>query len=102
MCAGNDFVLLLTNAGHVYSLGTGTRGELGVLPMIAQSNEPRPVEDLMDAEIHVSDIACGGWHTLALTCRFLKNPLSHLILISSRTGRLRMGLKCGWTMWRSS
>jgi alpha-tubulin suppressor-like RCC1 family protein len=68
-CAGNDFLLILTRNGHVYSMGTGSRGELGISPMEAHTDEPRPIQDLIDADIKVIDIACGGWHGLALTCK---------------------------------
>jgi alpha-tubulin suppressor-like RCC1 family protein len=51
-------------------MGTGTRGELGQQPMISYADEPKPIEDLLEADIRVIDIACGGWHALALTCMF--------------------------------
>lgn len=51
-------------------MGTGTRGELGILPMEPQTDEPKPVEDLIDADIKIIDISCGSWHCLALTCIF--------------------------------
>jgi alpha-tubulin suppressor-like RCC1 family protein len=60
----------LTQNGQVFSMGTGSRGELGIEPMEAQSSSPKPIEDLIVAEIKVDDIACGGWHGLALTCKF--------------------------------
>jgi len=67
VCTGNDFILLLTQNGHVFSMGTGSRGELGIEPMEAQSSSPKSIEDFIEAEIEVQDIACGGWHGLALT-----------------------------------
>lgn len=49
-------------------MGTGTRGELGIQPMQAQCDEPKLIEDFIDANIQIADISCGGWHSLALTC----------------------------------
>jgi alpha-tubulin suppressor-like RCC1 family protein len=48
-------------------MGTGSRGELGVSPMEAYCDSPKLINDLAEAEIQVVDIACGGWHALALT-----------------------------------
>lgn len=51
-------------------MGTGSRGELGISPMEPCAKKPKPIQDLIDADIRIIDIACGGWHGLALTCKF--------------------------------
>ena len=61
---GVDHVLLLTDTGCVYSYGLSTRGQLGhgdIYPV----KEPCLVEAL--AGIRVKAIACGNWHSLALS-----------------------------------
>ncbi|CAD6184805.1 unnamed protein product [Caenorhabditis auriculariae] len=62
--SGRDFFVLLDVTGAVFAFGTGTRGELGV-GMVRRVDEPVLVEALDG--IRIVDIACGGWHTLALT-----------------------------------
>lgn len=47
-------------------MGTGSRGELGT-SIEAHLDRPKLIEDLIDADIKVIDIACGGWHGLVLT-----------------------------------
>ena len=61
---GADHVVLLTDTGCVFSFGLGTRGQLGHGD-IQQAKEPILVEAL--AGIPVKDIACGSWHSLALS-----------------------------------
>ena len=61
---GADHIVLLTDSGCVFSFGLGTRGQLGHGD-IQQAKEPILVEAL--AGIPVKDIACGSWHSLALS-----------------------------------
>lgn len=67
MCAGNDFVVLLTSDGTIYTIGSGTRGQLGVSPMCAATTTPMRVDALADTAIRIVDVVCGGWHTIVLT-----------------------------------
>ncbi|KAI6208407.1 hypothetical protein M3Y96_00111700 [Aphelenchoides besseyi] len=67
LATGNDFVVLLNQNGVVLTLGTGSRGELGNIPMLPRCDEPKQIEDLVESEIKIVDIACGGWHSLVLT-----------------------------------
>ncbi|PIC54176.1 hypothetical protein B9Z55_003539 [Caenorhabditis nigoni] len=61
---GHDFCVFRDSAGNLFSMGTGTRGELGV-GLIRRLDEPVHIEHL--AGIQISKIACGGWHTVALS-----------------------------------
>ncbi|EGT31266.1 hypothetical protein CAEBREN_04611 [Caenorhabditis brenneri] len=61
---GNDFLMFLDSTGNLFSMGTGTRGELGV-GLIRHVAEPVHIEQL--AGIPIEKVACGGWHTVALT-----------------------------------
>ena len=64
LSCGIDHVLLLAANGNVYSLGLGTRGQLGhgdVLPR----KEPCLIEAL--AGMAVRELSCGSWHSLALS-----------------------------------
>ncbi|EGT52611.1 hypothetical protein CAEBREN_12708 [Caenorhabditis brenneri] len=61
---GNDFLMFLDSTGNLFSMGTGTRGELGV-GLIRHVAEPVHIEQL--AGIPIEKVVCGGWHTVALT-----------------------------------
>ncbi|CAP33702.2 Protein CBG15383 [Caenorhabditis briggsae] len=61
---GHDFCIFRDSAGNLFSMGTGTRGELGV-GLIRRLDEPVHIEHL--AGIQISKFACGGWHTVALS-----------------------------------
>ncbi|VDP25950.1 unnamed protein product [Heligmosomoides polygyrus] len=62
--SGNDHSIFLTNKGAVYSLGTGSRGELGVglMPRVTELTIVEALEGLK-----VVQIAAAGWHSGALT-----------------------------------
>ncbi|VDM36438.1 unnamed protein product [Toxocara canis] len=62
--AGKSHVLLLTASGMIYSFGTGTRGELGHGKL---ENEQMPKLIDVLSIIPVVEIACGSWHSVALT-----------------------------------
>uniref|UniRef100_A0A915PMK7 Uncharacterized protein n=1 Tax=Setaria digitata TaxID=48799 RepID=A0A915PMK7_9BILA len=64
LSAGNDHVLILTVSGAVYSMGTGSHGELGHASLESEQ-QPRLIERL-DGLV-VVQVACGGWHSAALT-----------------------------------
>ncbi|EFO91032.1 hypothetical protein CRE_25825 [Caenorhabditis remanei] len=61
--AGHDFVIFRDFGGNSFSMGTGTRGELGV-GLIRRIDEPVHIEHL--AGIRIQKVVCGGWHTVAL------------------------------------
>nr|CAD2177492.1 unnamed protein product [Meloidogyne enterolobii] len=68
LTAGNDHLALFNPLGHVYTLGTGTRGELGHGCIEqGQWTEPKIVSDLADAGINVTDLSSSLWHNIALT-----------------------------------
>lgn len=64
LSAGNDHILILTVNGKVYSMGTGSRGELGHGTMECEQ-QPKLVESL--TPLTIIQVACGGWHSVALT-----------------------------------
>ncbi|CAG9538786.1 unnamed protein product [Cercopithifilaria johnstoni] len=64
LSAGNDHILILTINGMVYSMGTGSRGELGH-GKVECEQQPKLVEGL--TPLTVVQVACGGWHSIALT-----------------------------------
>ncbi|KAI6234495.1 hypothetical protein M3Y99_00801500 [Aphelenchoides fujianensis] len=57
VASGNDFLLLLTEAGGRLRSRHGIEGRVGPLADRAP----------FGTEIRVVDVACGGWHSLALT-----------------------------------
>lgn len=64
LSAGNDHILILTINGMVYSMGTGSRGELGH-GKLESEQQPKLIESL--TPLVVVQVACGGWHSVALT-----------------------------------
>ena len=61
---GADHLLLLSRSGCVFSLGLGSRGQLGhgdILPR----KEPSVIEAL--AGVTMKSVACGSWHSLSLS-----------------------------------
>uniref|UniRef100_A0A1I7T4Q7 RCC1 domain-containing protein 1 n=1 Tax=Caenorhabditis tropicalis TaxID=1561998 RepID=A0A1I7T4Q7_9PELO len=61
---GHDHVIFRDSQGNLFSMGTGTRGELGV-GLVRRIDEPVHIEQL--AGIRISKVSCGGWHTVVLT-----------------------------------
>ena len=61
---GTDHTLLLSNTGCVYSLGLGSRGQLGHGDILNR-REPAIIEAL--AGVAMTMVACGSWHSLALS-----------------------------------
>lgn len=64
VACGIEHCLLLTDAGTVYSWGTGTRGQLGLGTF---ENEDKPCEVEVLSGLHVTFVAAGGWHSAAVT-----------------------------------
>ncbi|VDN19614.1 unnamed protein product [Gongylonema pulchrum] len=64
VAAGNDHILILTSTGQVYSMGTGSRGELGH-GTLESEQQPCLMEGLNFTK--VAQLACGAWHSVALT-----------------------------------
>ncbi|GMT22064.1 hypothetical protein PFISCL1PPCAC_13361 [Pristionchus fissidentatus] len=65
MKGGADHVLVLTETGRVWAMGTGSHGELGVGSVCSS-----PIDllecDLPD-DVIIDDIAAGSWHSVAMT-----------------------------------
>ena len=61
---GTDHTVLLSNTGCVYSLGLGSRGQLGHGDILDRK-EPAIIEAL--AGVAMMMVACGSWHSLALS-----------------------------------
>eukprot|EP01118_Nematostelium_gracile_P002108 TRINITY_DN1224_c0_g1_i1.p1 TRINITY_DN1224_c0_g1~~TRINITY_DN1224_c0_g1_i1.p1 ORF type:complete len:230 (-),score=49.15 TRINITY_DN1224_c0_g1_i1:93-782(-) len=62
---GFDHSSLLTERGQVYTFGNNDVGQLGIGSQMDTSNAPHLVEDLEHK--FVTNVACGGNHTLVLT-----------------------------------
>ncbi|KAL3120351.1 hypothetical protein niasHT_001164 [Heterodera trifolii] len=68
--AGRDHLIILDSLnGEIWSLGTGTRGELGTGRVEADNwaEGPRRISSFSEADIRCVDIESGAWHSLALT-----------------------------------
>ncbi|XP_011298818.1 ultraviolet-B receptor UVR8 [Fopius arisanus] len=64
VACGFDHSIILADNGDVYSMGMGTRGQLGHGDL-EDCDEPTLIEAL--AGLNVIQIAAGGWHNAALT-----------------------------------
>ncbi|CAI2295780.1 unnamed protein product [Caenorhabditis sp. 36 PRJEB53466] len=62
---GHEHTVYLDEHGNVYTMGTGTRGELGIGSNVYEAGTPALVDLL--AGIRVTKVVCGGWHTTVLT-----------------------------------
>uniref|UniRef100_A0A1B6JUZ2 RCC1 domain-containing protein 1 n=1 Tax=Homalodisca liturata TaxID=320908 RepID=A0A1B6JUZ2_9HEMI len=64
IACGRSHILMLSERGEVFSIGEGSRGQLGH-GELENEEEPRLVEGL--AGLVVVAVVCGGWHSCALT-----------------------------------
>jgi len=67
-CGYSHFVIL-SDTGALYSFGNGSRGQLGCEDRVVLCDVTYPERILFfdDLPSVVTDVVCGGWHTLALT-----------------------------------
>jgi len=68
-CGFGHFVAI-SDTGALYSWGSGGRGELGHTDhnhVMVNCEIPTRIDFFDDLPSVIKDIACGGWHTLALT-----------------------------------
>ncbi|XP_036895005.1 RCC1 domain-containing protein 1-like isoform X3 [Sturnira hondurensis] len=65
---GTEHVLLLDEAGQVYSWGGGRHGQLGHGTLEAEP-EPRLLEALQG--LRVAEVAAGGWHSVCVSGEWL-------------------------------
>ncbi|XP_078358665.1 RCC1 domain-containing protein 1-like [Oculina patagonica] len=64
VACGKEHALLLTSSGVVYSLGSGSRGQLG-RGLLVEEQGPEVVPALEG--IRIQFIAAGGWHSAAIS-----------------------------------
>lgn len=67
VACGWNFTTVVTTAGDVYCMGRGTEGQCGSQSVVDRFT-PHVVETLRGKHFHVTAVACGCRHTLAL-CR---------------------------------
>ncbi|KAL7877120.1 hypothetical protein SRHO_G00037630 [Serrasalmus rhombeus] len=67
VACGQDHTLALCDSGQVFSWGGGGEGQLGITSPVAKSTKPGPVHVPSPLPIPVVQIACGNFHSLALT-----------------------------------
>ena len=67
VACGWNFTTVVTTNGDVYCMGRGTEGQCGS-QIVVDRLTPHVVETLRGKHFHVTSIACGSRHTLAL-CR---------------------------------
>lgn len=73
--SGKEHLVVLTDDGRVHTMGTSSRGQLGLGSTASSENNLRCLDIL--EPLKFVKIACGGWHTLALSGLFF----SFLIII---------------------
>ena len=67
IAASEGHCAAVSSAGHVYTWGKGTYGQLG-LGFTVSALTPTLIQPLADAKIRVQAVSCGGEHTLARAC----------------------------------
>ncbi|KAI4884474.1 hypothetical protein NFI96_014102 [Prochilodus magdalenae] len=67
VACGQEHSLALCDSGQVFSWGGGGEGQLGISSPVAKSTKPGPVYVPSPLPIPVIQIACGNFHSLALT-----------------------------------
>ncbi|KAB5581409.1 hypothetical protein PHYPO_G00175350 [Pangasianodon hypophthalmus] len=67
IACGQDHSLALCDSGQVFSWGAGGEGQLGHSSPVAKCPKPVPVQIKLPFQIPVVQVACGDFHSLALT-----------------------------------
>ncbi|MCJ8730258.1 hypothetical protein PDJAM_G00182160 [Pangasius djambal] len=67
IACGQDHSLALCDSGQVFSWGAGGEGQLGHSSPVAKCPKPVPVQLKLPFQIPVVQVACGDFHSLALT-----------------------------------
>ncbi|KAF5898054.1 putative E3 ubiquitin-protein ligase HERC4, partial [Clarias magur] len=67
VACGQDHSLALRDSGQVFSWGAGGEGQLGHSSPVAQCPKPVQVQIQLPFQIPVVQVACGNFHSLALT-----------------------------------
>ncbi|XP_010886649.4 probable E3 ubiquitin-protein ligase HERC6 isoform X2 [Esox lucius] len=68
VACGQDHCVAVCVSGQVYSWGAGGEGQLGIAPTtVSKVNRPRQVPIFSPLPIPVIQVACGNFHSLALT-----------------------------------
>ncbi|XP_053477990.1 probable E3 ubiquitin-protein ligase HERC6 [Ictalurus furcatus] len=67
VACGQDHSLALCDSGQVFSWGAGGEGQLGHNNLVAKCLKPVPLVIPLPVQIPVVQVACGNFHSLALT-----------------------------------
>ncbi|KAM9477006.1 putative E3 ubiquitin-protein ligase HERC6 [Clarias gariepinus] len=67
VACGQDHSLALCDSGQVFSWGAGGEGQLGHSSPVAKCPKPVPVQIRLPFQIPVVQVACGNFHSLALS-----------------------------------
>ncbi|KAK3573274.1 hypothetical protein QTP86_019228 [Hemibagrus guttatus] len=67
IACGQDYSLALCDSGQVFSWGAGGEGQLGIISPVAKCLKPMPAQIHLPFQIPVVQVACGNYHSLALT-----------------------------------
>ncbi|XP_060782433.1 probable E3 ubiquitin-protein ligase HERC6 isoform X2 [Neoarius graeffei] len=67
IACGQDHSLALCDSGQVFSWGAGGEGQLGHSSPVAKCPKPVPLQIQLPFQIPVVQVACGDFHSLALT-----------------------------------
>lgn len=68
MACGTSHSLLLSKSGELFSLGDNSRGQLGLGDRTLEfSTAPLLIQEFKNLKTRISQIACGGYHCLAVT-----------------------------------
>lgn len=64
MSCGRQHIAIITDSMHVYTWGNGESGALG-MGSVMSFNEPQLLN--ISSDYLISEVFCGGWHTMILT-----------------------------------
>ncbi|KAG7333755.1 hypothetical protein KOW79_002162 [Hemibagrus wyckioides] len=67
IACGQDHSLALCDSGQVFSWGAGGEGQLGLISPVAKCLKPTPAQIHLPLQIPVVQVACGNFHSLALS-----------------------------------